>query len=175
VENKPNRVRKTTTTAFVCVLIMVYALAPRTQPTTDLVIYEHPPKHLIEDPDQDAGLNQHQLEIEKVPAFKPTAEEYARSYTDGFDEWECLYELWWHESKWDYTAEGPTNDWGIPQANADAHPETAQSRWRADKYKQVRWGVEYIKTRYGSFCDAWDAWKSRATLRQDGTWHGGWY
>jgi len=157
---------------------MVYALAPRTQPTTDTVIYEHPPKWMIEDPEavpaqNNAGLKPSQGE--EVPALKQTVEMYAQSYADSDEQWACLYELWWHESKWDYEAEGPTNDWGIPQANADAHPETSQERWRGDAYAQVRWGIDYIKTRYGTFCDAWDAWKTRGTQRSDGTWHGGWY
>ena len=173
MENRRNRLRTSTTTALISALVMLYMLAPRTQPTTDQVIYDTPPKWMITDVET-AGLNQ-PLKIEKVPAFKPTVEEYARSYTNGFDEWECLYDLWWHESKWDYKAEGPTNDFGIPQANADAHPETSESRWRRDEYEQVRWGVDYIKKRYGGFCEAWDAWTSRATQRQDGTWHGGWY
>ena len=142
-------------------------LAPRPQPTTDYVIYEHPPRHLITD--VEPALN---VEPAKNVLL---VEDYARSYTDSFDDWECLYQLWWHESKWDYKAEGPTNDWGIPQANADAHPETSQERWRADKYEQVRWGVQYIQTRYGGFCEAWGAWTGRATLQADGTWHGGWY
>lgn len=138
-----------------------------------VTIYETPPRHAITDVDRDddtAGLKQHE---EVVPALN--VQDYARTYTSSKKEWECLYELWWHESKWDYTAEGPTNDWGIPQANADAHPETSEARWRGDAYEQVRWGVEYIKTRYGGFCEAWDAWKSRGTKRDDGTWHRGWY
>lgn len=152
---------------------MVFALYPRSSPMPALTIYETPPRHAITDveqPERSAGLKRHE---EVQPA--ETIEDYARRYTKSAKEWECLYELWWHESKWDYRAEGPTNDWGIPQANADAHPETAESRWRADKYTQVRWGVEYIKTRYGGFCQAWDAWKTRGTQRSDGTWHGGWY
>jgi len=156
---------------MVALLVMVYALAPRSQPTLDETIWETPPRWMIEDPDQDSEP----VEREELPPQKESIEDYARSYTATFEEWECLWELWWHESKWDYRAEGPTNDWGIPQANADAHPETSESRWRADKHEQVRWGVEYIKTRYGSFCEAWDAWTARATLQADGTWHGGWY
>ena len=154
---------------------MIYALAPRPQPQMPaLNIYETPPRHAIEDTtvEQPAqtGLKENEL---VTPALN--VEDYARSYTGSFEQWQCLYELWWHESKWDYTAKGPTNDFGIPQANADAHPETSEARWRADEYEQVRWGVEYIKNRYGTMCDAWNAWKSRGTQRDDGTWHGGWY
>lgn len=104
-----------------------------------------------------------------------TFEDYARSLVSSDDEWDCLHDLWWHESKWDPNAEGPTNDHGIPQANADAHPETSESRWRADGFVQVRWGVGYITNRYGSMCAAWEAWKGRGLQRDDGSWWGGWY
>jgi hypothetical protein len=168
VENRPSRLRKTTITTIIASLTMLYMLAPRPQPTTDYVTYityEKLPAHIEETLPAET--------VKEKPA--ETIEDYARQYTDTFDEWECLYELWWHESKWDYTAAGPTNDWGIPQANADAHPETSQARWRADKHEQVRWGISYINDRYGSMCAAWDTWKRRATQRDDGTWHGGWY
>lgn len=102
-------------------------------------------------------------------------EDYARSLVTSDDEWDCLHKLWWHESKWDADAASPTNDFGIPQANANAHPETLESRWRADGFVQVRWGVGYITNRYGSMCAAWEAWKGRGLQRADGSWWGGWY
>jgi len=172
VDNRLKRVRTPAAATF-AIIVMVFALYPRSAFMPALTIYDTPPLHAITDvekPKANAGLKQQE---EVLPAL--TVEDYARAYTRSEEQWECLYELWWHESKWDYTAEGPTNDYGIPQANADAHPETSEARWRADEYEQVRWGVEYIKTRYGTFCDAWDAWKARGTQRSDGTWHGGWY
>jgi hypothetical protein len=151
---------------------MIYALVPRPTPMPAVTIYDTPPKHFIETVESDSQVKRAK-EIIVMPAL--TVEDYARTYTASEKQWQCLYQLWWHESKWDHKAEGPTNDWGIPQANADAHPETSEARWRDDEYAQVRWGVEYIKNRYGSFCDAWDAWQSRATVNPDGSLHGGWY
>jgi hypothetical protein len=32
---------------------------------------------------------------------------------------------------------------------------SAGSDWRTNPYTQVRWGVSYIKSRYGTPCNAW--------------------
>lgn len=149
--------------------VMVFMLAPRAQPVYEVTVWEPPTRFAVAERTE---------RTERTPEPLPDlddVEAYARSKVGDGEQWECLYELWWHESKWDSDAAGPTNDHGIPQANADAHPETDSDVWRADGHEQVRWGIEYIKNRYGTFCDAWDAWKDRGTQRSDGTWHGGWY
>jgi hypothetical protein len=94
---------------------------------------------------------------------------------DDFDrQWACLDALWEHESKWDYTAKNPhSSARGIPQALVDLHGLSRS--WQSDPQAQIEWGLDYIYGRYGSPCDAWEAWKSRATLLPDGRWHGGWY
>lgn len=164
-----NPARNTILFSISIVAVMVFVLSPREQPSMDVTIWEAPPRHAI------APVGS-RLDLEPVEVDQPeTYEEYARTLTASEKQWECLYQLWWHESKWDPNAVGPTNDHGIPQANADAHPETSEARWRADGFVQVRWGVEYIKNRYGSMCDAWEAWKGRGSQRADGSWHGGWY
>lgn len=89
-------------------------------------------------------------------------------------QWQCLDALWEHESGWDYQAANPhSSARGIPQALVALHD--LPSSWEADPKAQIAWGLEYIYGRYGSPCEAWDAWTSRATLLPDGRWHGGWY
>jgi hypothetical protein len=89
-------------------------------------------------------------------------------------QWECLDALWQHESGWDYTAANPwSSARGIPQGMTELHG--LSKGWKQDPDAQVRWGLDYIYGRYGSPCEAWGAWKSRATLRNDGTWFDGWY
>ena len=162
--------RKATLFSIGIVAVLVFVLSPRPQPQLDVTVWESPPRHAI------APVGG-RLDIpEPVEVDTPeTFEDYARTLTGSAEQFSCLYELWWHESKWDPDAEGPTNDHGIPQANADVHPETSEARWRADGFVQVRWGVEYIRNRYGSPCEAWDAWKGRGQQRADGSWWGGWY
>ena len=89
-------------------------------------------------------------------------------------QWDCLAELWQHESGWRYDAANPKSSaHGIPQALTELHGLDAD--WQADPLAQISWGLAYIADRYGNPCTAWETWKSRATQRKDGTFHGGWY
>ena len=88
-------------------------------------------------------------------------------------EFVCLDALWWHESKWDPDALGPTQDAGIPQAHEPVHD--LPDGFHDDAVTQIRWGLDYIEGRYGTPCEAWATWRSRGTRLADGTWHGGWY
>jgi resuscitation-promoting factor RpfB len=105
-----------------------------------------------------------------------SARELARELVAGLGwhdgpEWDCLDQLWELESRWDYTAQGPTDDHGIPQAHAPAHPDTDTDEWRNDPAAQIEFGRDYIAGRYGTPCSALNTWHSRA--RKDG--RGGWY
>lgn len=70
-------------------------------------------------------------------------------------EWDALVWLWQHESNWSNTAENPSSGaYGIPQAlpatklpKAGRPPKLGGT---SDTGAQVSWGLNYIKTRYGS-------------------------
>ena len=95
----------------------------------------------------------------------------ARGFND--KEFACLDALWTHESHWNMHARGPTEDVGIPQAHEPVHNLSAE--FYTDRLVQIRWGLDYIEGRYGTPCEAWRMWRSRATRLSDGRWHGGWY
>lgn len=78
-------------------------------------------------------------------------------------EWDALVELWQHESGWNNKAKNPSSGaYGIPQAlpaskmGAAANPPTSSAS------AQIKWGLSYIKSRYGSPSKAWAAWQSRS-------------
>jgi hypothetical protein len=83
----------------------------------------------------------------------------------GFDEgqWSCLDNLWMGESGWRYTAENPSSGaYGIPQSLPGSKMATVASDWRTNPVTQIRWGLQYIKSSYGTPCGAWGAWQSRS-------------
>ena len=83
----------------------------------------------------------------------------------GYDEsqWGCLDQLWMGESGWRYTAENPSSGaYGIPQSLPATKMATVASDWRTNPVTQIRWGLQYIKSSYGTPCGAWDAWQSRS-------------
>jgi hypothetical protein len=65
--------------------------------------------------------------------------------------------LWTHESGWNvYASNGYTGAYGIPQAVPGAKMASAGPRWWSSARTQIRWGLRYIKQRYGSPRAAWE-------------------
>ncbi|MFV0135490.1 C40 family peptidase [Streptomyces sp. HMX87] len=87
-------------------------------------------------------------------------------------QWDALYKLWMGESGWKHWADNPTSDaYGIPQAMSNLYPETATKAWRNSPAKQIDWGLNYIKRRYGSPQKAWNFWNSKNPhWYADGAW-----
>ena len=73
--------------------------------------------------------------------------------------------LWQRESGWNKYAMNPySGAYGIPQALPGSKMASAGPNWRSNAYTQIRWGLRYIRARYGSPRRAWN--HSQAT---------GWY
>ncbi len=69
----------------------------------------------------------------------------------------CLEPLWAAESGWSVTASNPsTGAYGIPQAMPGSKMASAGPNWRTSAATQIRWGLGYIKSTYGSPCAAWN-------------------
>jgi hypothetical protein len=76
-----------------------------------------------------------------------------------------LNRLWERESGWNKYASNPyTGAYGIPQALPGGKMASAGPNWRSNASTQIRWGLRYIRARYGSPRRAWN--HSQAT---------GWY
>ena len=74
----------------------------------------------------------------------------------GDAQWPYLDLLWNRESGWDPTAINATSGaYGIPQALPAGKMISAGADWRTNPLTQIRWGLQYIATRYGSPQAAW--------------------
>jgi hypothetical protein len=68
----------------------------------------------------------------------------------------CLVSLWNVESGWNVYATNPSSGaYGIPQALPGSKMASAGPDWQSDAATQIRWGLGYIKSIYGSPCGAW--------------------
>jgi Transglycosylase SLT domain len=68
----------------------------------------------------------------------------------------CLDRLWTRESGWNHRARNRSSGaYGIPQALPGNKMRSAGRNWRTNPRTQIRWGLGYIKHRYGSPCRAW--------------------
>jgi Transglycosylase SLT domain len=76
-------------------------------------------------------------------------------------EFSCLQSLWNAESGWNPTASNPTSGaYGIPQALPGSKMASAGADWQTNPATQIRWGLGYIKSTYGSPCAAWSHFQS---------------
>ena len=68
----------------------------------------------------------------------------------------CLDSLWTQESGWNVYAQNPgSGAYGIPQALPGSKMASAGPDWQSNAATQIRWGLSYIDSTYGSPCAAW--------------------
>jgi hypothetical protein len=68
----------------------------------------------------------------------------------------CLDKLWKKESGWNHRASNPSSGaYGIPQSLPGSKMGSEGSDWRSNPATQIKWGLGYIKGRYGTPCSAW--------------------
>jgi hypothetical protein len=67
----------------------------------------------------------------------------------------CLDDLWQQESGWNYQAENASGAFGIPQALPGSKMASAGADWQTNPATQIKWGLGYIKSIYGTPCGAW--------------------
>ncbi|WP_444962500.1 transglycosylase SLT domain-containing protein [Nocardiopsis sp. M1B1] len=69
---------------------------------------------------------------------------------------DCLEPLWQKESNWNPSAQNPSSGaYGIPQSLPGDKMATHGDDWQTNPATQIAWGIDYIKGRYGTPCEAW--------------------
>jgi hypothetical protein len=78
------------------------------------------------------------------------------SYGWSSSQFSCLRPLWNAESGWNASASNPSSGaYGIPQALPGTKMASAGPDWQTSAATQIRWGLGYIRSVYGSPCAAW--------------------
>jgi resuscitation-promoting factor RpfB len=77
----------------------------------------------------------------------------------GSDQYDCLVTLWNHESGWRVHAANGSGAYGIPQALPGSKMGSAGPDWQNNAETQIKWGLGYIASRYGTPCGAWSSWQ----------------
>jgi hypothetical protein len=84
------------------------------------------------------------------------AEGMLGSYGWSSSQFSCLQPLWNAESGWNASASNPSSGaYGIPQALPGSKMASAGPDWQTSAATQIRWGLGYIRSVYGSPCAAW--------------------
>ncbi len=88
---------------------------------------------------------------------------YSMMSSFGFDpgsQFGCLDNIWSRESGWNYLAENASGAYGIPQALPGSKMASAGADWQTNPATQIKWGLGYIKSKYGTPCGAWSFWQA---------------
>lgn len=87
------------------------------------------------------------------------ARSYARSRLSAA-QYSCLSSIVRRESGWNpYARNASSGAYGLFQALPGSKMASAGSDWRTNPLTQMRWGISYMKGRYGSPCGAWNFWQ----------------
>ena len=94
------------------------------------------------------------------PTPSGTAQSIARAMLSSFGwspstQFGCLVDLWNRESGWNTHASNPSGAYGIPQSLPGSKMASAGPDWQNNATTQIKWGLGYISSRYGSPCGAW--------------------
>lgn len=77
-------------------------------------------------------------------------------------DFQCLVNLWNKESGWNPNSHNSSSGaHGIPQALPASKMASEGADYYTNGYTQIRWGLKYIKGRYGSPSNAWSHFQSK--------------
>ncbi|MET8247756.1 transglycosylase SLT domain-containing protein [Streptomyces sp. NPDC005202] len=77
------------------------------------------------------------------------------------DQFQCFSNIVDHESSWNYQAVNASSGaYGLFQALPAGKYASAGADWRTNPATQIKWGLNYMNSRYGSPCQAWSFWSA---------------
>ncbi|MCX4995670.1 transglycosylase SLT domain-containing protein [Streptomyces longwoodensis] len=76
-------------------------------------------------------------------------------------QFQCFSNIVDHESSWNYRAVNASSGaYGLFQALPGSKMSSVGADWQTNPATQIKWGLNYMDSRYGSPCDAWNFWQA---------------
>jgi murein DD-endopeptidase MepM/ murein hydrolase activator NlpD len=76
------------------------------------------------------------------------------------NQFQCFSSIVTKESGWNPRASNPSSGaYGLVQALPGSKMASAGADWRTNPATQIKWGLNYMNSRYGSPCGAWSFWQ----------------
>ncbi|WP_433547880.1 transglycosylase SLT domain-containing protein [Streptomyces sp. CA-294286] len=95
-----------------------------------------------------------------TPAAAASAQDTAKGMMPAA-QYQCFSKIVSHESGWNHRATNASSGaYGLVQALPASKMSSAGSDWKDNPQTQIEWGLDYMNSRYGSPCDAWDFWQT---------------
>ncbi|MER5351096.1 transglycosylase SLT domain-containing protein [Kitasatospora sp. NPDC002551] len=90
-----------------------------------------------------------------------SVQELAQQIVGNDAQFQCFSNIVKRESGWNYTATNKSSGaYGLVQALPGSKMASAGADWRTNPATQIKWGLSYMNSRYGSPCGAWSFWQS---------------
>ncbi|WP_031476357.1 transglycosylase SLT domain-containing protein [Streptomyces bicolor] len=90
-----------------------------------------------------------------------SAQAIAKKMISDSAQYQCFSNIVDHESDWNVNATNASSGaYGLVQALPGNKMASAGSDWQTNPATQIKWGLDYMKERYGSPCGAWSFWQS---------------
>ncbi|MFC9331339.1 transglycosylase SLT domain-containing protein [Kitasatospora sp. NPDC057015] len=90
-----------------------------------------------------------------------SVQELAQQIIGDDAQFQCFSQIVKRESGWNYTATNASSGaYGLVQALPGSKMASAGADWRTNPATQIKWGLGYMNSRYGSPCGAWSFWQS---------------
>ncbi|GGW31764.1 hypothetical protein GCM10010503_04370 [Streptomyces lucensis JCM 4490] len=79
----------------------------------------------------------------------------------GGGQFQCFSNIVDHESSWNYRAVNASSGaYGLFQALPGSKMASVGADWQTNPATQIKWGLNYMNSRYGSPCQAWSFWQA---------------
>ena len=76
-------------------------------------------------------------------------------------QFQCFSNIVDHESSWNYHAVNASSGaYGLVQAYPGSKMSSVGADWQTNPATQIKWGLNYMNSRYGSPCEAWSFWSA---------------
>ncbi|WP_371515990.1 lytic transglycosylase domain-containing protein [Kitasatospora sp. NBC_01300] len=112
------------------------------------------------DADAAASRSQARQDLTSAPALTGSPQQIAAQLVPA-GQLQCFSNIVSRESSWNHLAVNASSGaYGLVQALPGSKMASAGSDWRTNPATQIKWGLDYMNTRYGSPCAAWSFWQN---------------
>ncbi|MEV6838685.1 transglycosylase SLT domain-containing protein [Streptomyces sp. NPDC051133] len=96
-----------------------------------------------------------------APATASSAQAIAHKMIPDAAQFNAFSKIVSHESGWNPSATNSSSGaYGLVQALPGSKMASAGSDWKTNPATQIKWGLDYMKSRYGSPAKAWSFWQA---------------
>ncbi|MGI5140427.1 MULTISPECIES: transglycosylase SLT domain-containing protein [unclassified Streptomyces] len=96
-----------------------------------------------------------------TPSTATNAQAIARQMIPDATQYEAFNKIVSHESGWNIHATNSSSGaYGLVQALPGSKMASAGADWKTNPATQIKWGLDYMNSRYGSPAAAWNFWST---------------